>query len=337
MKKLCCLAVLACLFFACKKDSGTEPDEQQNPATQSNVVFFVDSFRVYTTDLEGNGLKAIIDEDEKSGDNFINKIAHTQSKKLVYGYKTSVGTRLITIKIANADGSNIKSLKTLGDGTYADFISGFGNKILYTTTNYSPDPMKPTIEIRSMNEDGTNDTKLNLPQPSLAANSGTAYISTTYDYVNTPNSFTFYVVRFENGTWSEAKSFTLPKNTTSLKGSAISNDGNTLVYVTAPNYDSRDYDIYTVDISAKGNTAKKVASYTVPTTGDGGASWPPSLSIGFANGTANVIVGYGVNVDNQRYATKNDYYFVQNIDVAKGAVIKKWKIFGEYGGSLLTN
>lgn len=334
MKKLCCLAVLACLFFACKKGSGTEPDEQQNPATQSNVVFFVDTFRVYTTDLEGNGLKAIINEDEKSGNNFIGRIAHTQSKKLVYSYKPDAGQK--SIKVANADGSGIKSLKSFAINDQIEFVSGFGNKILYMTKNYA-DYMNPTVEIRSMNEDGTNDTKLNLPQPSLAANSGTAYISTTYDYVNTPNSFTFYVVRFENGTWSEAKSFTLPKNTASLKGSAISNDGNTLVYVTAPNYDSRDYDIYTVDISAKGNTAKKVASYTVPTTGDGGASWPPSLSIGFANGTANVIVGYGVNVDNQRYATKNDYYFVQNIDVAKGAVIKKWKIFGEYGGSLLTN
>jgi len=335
MKKLFYVAALTCLFFACKKDSDVEPDDKQNPSAQSNIVFFVDTFRVYTTDLEGNGLKAIIDEDEKSGNNFIGLIGYTQSKKLVYSYKTDAGQK--SIKIANANGSGIKSLKIFTVNDQIEFVSGFGNKILYMTKNYSTDYMNPIVEIRSMDENGSNDTKLNLPQPSLAANSGAAYISTTYDYASTTPSFTFYVVRFENGTWSEAKSFTLPKNTAALKGAAISSDGNTLVYVTTPDYDSRNYDIYTVDISAKGNTSKKVASYTVPTTGEGGVSFPPSLSIGFANGTANVIVGYGVNVDKQRYATKNDYYFVQNIDVAKGTIIKKWKIFGEYGGSLLTN
>ncbi len=319
----------AFLFTSCKKDNSTETEK----TLESNLVFFVDTFRVYRSDLEGNGLKSLVDEDEKSGNNYITKITYSNSNKFVYGYKPANGS--LQIKVANVDGSNKKALKTLSGNTGINFLGSFGDKIMYTTIDYSG--TNPIIEIRTMAEDGSNDVKLNLPRPTLAASNGSTFVSTTEDYSGTAPSFSSYIVKFKNGTWDEASSFNLAKVNGLLRASAISDDGNTLIYVVAADYTTLTYDVFVMDISKRGNTAKKVLSHTFPTTGDGAIQFPPQLSIALANGTSNILVGYGVDVDNQRYATKNDYYYVQNIDVDKGTITKKWKIAGEYGGSLLAN
>lgn len=319
----------AFLFTSCKKDNPTETEK----TLESNLVFFVDTFRVYSSDLEGKGLKALVDEDEKSGNNYINAISFSNNKKFVYGYKTAGGH--MQIKVANADGSNKKVLKTLTSTASISFLSSFGDKIMYATIDYSSS--KPVTEIRTMAEDGSNDMPISLPRPSLAARSGSTFVSVTEDYAGTSPSFGAYVVKFKNGTWDEANSFNIAKVNGVRRASAISADGNTLVYVASANYTTLTYDVFVLDISKRDNTAKKVLSHTFPTTGEGAVQFPPQLSITLANGTANVLVGYGVEVDKQRYATKNDYYYVQNIDVDKGVITKKWKIAGEYGGDLLGN
>ncbi len=329
MRKLSVVAALLCLVFACKKDDGTAPEKTQD---QGKLAFFLDTFRVYSSDLEGKGLKTVVDEDEKSGNNYIAKITYSNTNKFVYGYKPATGS--FQVKIANADGSNKKVLKTLAGNAGLSFLGSFGDKILYTTTDYSG--TTPIIEIRTMAEDGSNDVKLNLPRPTLAARNGSTYVSTTEDNSTATPSSTSYVVKFKNGVWEEANSFSLPKVTGLIRASAISDDGNTLVYVLAADYSTLTYDVFTMDISKKGNTAKKVLSHTFPTTGEGAVQFPPQISIALA-GTANVLVGYGVDVDKKRYATKNDYYYIQNIDLDKGIISKKWKITGEYGGFLVSN
>ena len=321
------IIVNAFLLTSCKKDNNTEPEK----TLERNLVFFIDTFRVYSSDLEGKGLKALVDEDEKSGNNYINRITLSKNNKFIYGYKTASGS--IQIKVANADGSNKKVLKTLISTASIGFLGGFGDKIMYTTVDYSSS--KPVTEIRTMSEDGSNDSPLSLPRPSLAASGGSTFVSTTEDYSNAAPSFSFYVVKFKNGTWDETSSFNIPKVNGLLRSSAISADGNTLVYVAAADYTTLTYDVFVVDISKRGNTAKKVLSHTFPTTGDGAVQYPPQLSIALANGNANVLAGYGVDIDKQRYATKNDYYYVQNIDLDKAIISKKWKIAGEYGGGLL--
>lgn len=317
----------AFLFTSCKKDNTTEPEK----TLESNLVFFVDTFRVYSSDLEGKGLKALVDEDEKSGNNYIARITYSNSNKFVYGYKTASGN--MQIKVANADGSNKKVLKSLASTASIGFLGSFGDKIMYSTIDYSSS--KPVTEIRTMAEDGSNDTPISLPRPTLTANNGSTFVSITEDYSGTAPSFGSYIVKFKNGTWDEANSFNLPKVNGLLRASAISDDGNTLVYVTAADYTTLTYDVFVTDISKRGNTAKKVLSHTFPTTGEGAVQFPPQLSIALANGTSNILVGYGVDIEKQRYATKNDYYYVQNIDVDKATIIKKWKIAGEYGGDLL--
>ena len=316
-------------FTSCKKDNSTETEK----TLESNLVFFVDTFRVYSSDLEGKGLKALVDEDEKSGNNYINAITFSNNKKFVYGYKTASGN--MQIKVANADGSNKKVLKSLNATASIGFLRAFGDKIMYTITDYSA--TKPVTEIRTMAEDGSNDTPISLPRPSLAARSGSTFVSVSEDYSGTAPSFGAYVVKFKNGTWDEASSFNIAKVNGVRRASAISADGNTFVYVTSANYTTLTYDVFVLDISKRDNTAKKVLSHTFPITGEGAVQFPPQLAIALANGNANISVGYGVDVDKQRYATKNDYYYVQNIDIEKATITKKWKIAGEYGGDLLAN
>ncbi|GAB1462564.1 hypothetical protein [Pedobacter sp.] len=329
MRRLSVIAALLCLVFACKKNDGTAPEKTQD---QGKLALFIDTFRVYSSDLEGKGLKTVVDEDEKSGNNYIAKITYSNTNKFFYDYKPATGS--FQIKVANADGSNKKVLKTLAGNAGLSFLGSFGDKILYTTTDYSG--TTPIIEIRTMAEDGSNDVKLNLPRPTLAARNGSTYVSTTEDNSTATPSSTSYVVKFKNGVWEKPNSFNLPKVTGLIRASAISDDGNTLVYVLAADYSTLTYDVFTMDISKKGNTAKKVLSHTFPTTGEGAVQFPPQISIALA-GAANVLVGYGVDVDKKRYATKNDYYYIQNIDLDKGIISKKWKIAGEYGGSLLAN
>mgnify|MGYP003583135146 CR=1 FL=1 len=323
------LAIANVIFLSsCKKDSTPEKDQAQD-----KLVFFVDTFRVYSSDLEGNGLKALVDEDEQSGNNYIAQIAHSNSNKFAYAYKPASGS--FQLKVANADGSGKKTLKTLDGNAGVSFLGSFGDKILYTTLAYNG--TTPVIELRSMAEDGSNDVKLNLPRPTLAARGGSTFVSTTTDNATATPSSTSYVLKFKNGIWEEASSFNLPKVTGLIRASAISDDGNTLVYVLAADYTTLTYDVFTMDISKKGNTAKKVLSHTFPTTGEGAVQFPPQLSIALAKGNTHVLVGYGVDVDKKRYATKNDYYFIQHIDLQKGVISKKWKIAGEYGGALLAN
>lgn len=323
------LAIASAITIAgCKKDDA--PEKKQDPG---KLAFFVDTFRVYSSDLEGNGLSKLVDEDEQSGNNYIAQIAYSNSGKFVYGYKTASGS--FQLKIANGDGSNKKTLKTLGGNAGISFLGSFGDKILYTTLAYNG--TTAITEIRTMAEDGSNDIKLNLPRPTLAARGGATYVSTTEDYSGANPSSSSYVVKFKNGIWDEASSFNLPKVSGVLRASAISDDGNTLAYVSSSDYTTLTYDVFTIDISKRGNTAKKILSHTFPSTGEGAVQYPPQLSIALANGSANILVGYGVDVDKKRYATKNDYYYIQNISIDKGTITKKWKIYGEYGGSLLSN
>lgn len=329
-QSLAFLVIANAIFFtSCKKDNST-PEKTQY---QGKLAFFVDTFRVYSSDLEGNGLKAVVDEDEKSGNNYIARIIYTNSNKFVYGYKPANGS--FQIKVANADGSSKKVIKTLTGNAGLSFLGSFGDKILYTTLDYSG--TTPVTEMRTMAEDGSNDIKLNLPRPILTARNGATYLSTTEDNSTAIPSSTSYVVKFKNGIWDEASSFNLAKVTGLIRASAISDDGNTLVYMLAADYATLTYDVFTIDISKKGNTAKKILSHTFPTTGEGAVQFPPQISIALTNGTANILVGYGVDIDKKRYATKNDYYYIQNIDLDKGAISKKWKIAGEYGGGLLAN
>lgn len=317
------------ILTGCKKDSGTYTAEK----LENNLVFFVDTFRIYSSNLEGKELRVLVDEDEKSGNNYITNITFSHNNKFVYGYKTAGGN--MQIKVANADGSNKKVLKSFTSSNSIDFIGRFGDKIMYSITDLSG--TQAATQTRTMSDDGGNDSPLSIPRPGLAASNGSTFVSLDENYGTTTPSFGAYVVKFKNGTWDEANSFNITKVSGVRRASAISSDGNTLVYVSSADYTTLTYDVFVLDISKRGNTAKKVLSHTFPTTGEGAVQFPPQLSIALANGAANVLFGYGVDVDRQRYATKNDYYYVQNFEVGKEAIVKKWKIVGEYAGYLSTN
>ena len=71
MKKLIYVLTIVSLLFACKKNDPSIEEEIKPVAGKSQNVFFVDTFRVYSTDLVGNNKKLILDEDIKSGNNYI--------------------------------------------------------------------------------------------------------------------------------------------------------------------------------------------------------------------------------------------------------------------------
>jgi len=114
--------------FFCLSKVNPSPEEQSAipVAGKSSIVFFVDTFGVYT-------------------------INHSDaSQKFVYSYKPEYNTNQ-QIKIVNANGTNKKLIKTLAKANISlTSLSGFGSKILYTITDYST--TNPVYEIRLMNE-----------------------------------------------------------------------------------------------------------------------------------------------------------------------------------------
>ncbi|RZK57872.1 MAG: hypothetical protein EOO91_09345 [Pedobacter sp.] len=330
MKKLIYILPLLCLFFACKKESSTVGEETKPLTGKSNTVFFIDTFRVYTTDLAGANKKLIIDEDIKSGNNYIMSIDYSTNKKLVYTYKPESGIKQ-EIRIANADGTDKKTIKTLSSSTTSfDFLASFGGKVLYTTLDYSG--TTPISETRMMEESGANDVKLNWPKPTITARDGSGYLSINSNYGITIPTHSVYRVKINNGVFAETNSFTVPTITGVIRGSALSNDGNTFIYLLAATYTSDKYDVMSIDLSKKDGGTKKIMTYEMPKTGDGALTYPTNVNLTFANGTANVILSYGVQVSTSRYATKDDYCYFQMIDVEKASISAKWKISNEYGG-----
>lgn len=333
MKKLLYVLPIICLIFACKKEASTPEEEQVKPLTgKSNLVFFVDTFRVYTTDLSGNNKKLVLDEDVKSGNNYIIDIDYAVSKKLIYAYKPESNVKQ-EIRTVNADGSDKKTIKTLASVNVAlNFVSSFGGKILYTTLDYTT-PGVVASETRLMDENGANDAKVNWPKPTITARDGSGYLSISSDYSGATPSHNIYSVKITNGIFAEANSFNVPKITGVIRGMALSSDGNTFIYLLASSYNSEQYDVMSLDLSKKDGATKKIMTYEMPKTGDGALSSPRNVKLTFANGTANVVISYGVQVSSSRYATKDDYYFFQLIDIDKAVIANKWKIFNEYGGS----
>lgn len=325
---------MICLMFACKKETPKIDEEPLKPLIgKSSTVFFLDTFRVYATDLAGNNKRLVFDEDINSGNNYFTAVDYSaSSKRLIYAYKPGFNIKQ-ELKSINVDGTDKKIIKTLGNtSVFFNFASSFGGKILYSTTEYTTANTIVT-ETRLIDENGGNDSKVSWPKPTVAARDGSGYLSISDNYGTTIPTSSIYRVVIKNGVFDEANSFTLPQITGYIRGSALSSDGNTYIYLLARDPTSTQLDVMSVDLSKKGGLTKKVTTYEFPKTGDGAVTSGQSVSLSFANGTTNLILSYGVRTSSGRYANKDDYYFFQLLDTEKGTVASKWKIFNDFGGN----
>jgi hypothetical protein len=302
-------------LYACTK-SNSEPTPAPpvtGGGTGNSIVFYTDTFRVYSTNLSGGDRKLVVDEDLKSQNNYIGFITTIPGKnKIVYTYTTGGGSGFV-IKTADTDGKNVKTIKTIPTQNSISYIKGIADGRIYFAYGPTGSPAKNYV----MDADGANETALTtIPtysriNASQIATSGKGIID---------NSGYFAVLN--NGVFAEASSFYLLANETKadIRQTAVSDDATKLAIL----YTTTDPNVFEVRIKdiAKANVTATTV-YTVTLASD---EINYNVNIQWVNGNKNVLVSYGKFTGPQGSAT--DYTKCELIDVA-AKTATNWKFTGD--------
>jgi len=320
MKKTLFYLVMASIFFlACSKKDDTTLNNGSNGASGiSTTVFYLDTFRIYSTDLKGGNRKLVVDEDLKSQNNYIGQISVLPtSQQVVYTY-SQVYTQPQQIKICKFDGSEKKVIKTLASNQSSiGFVKGTADGyIIYQLNTYQG----PTISSRtySIKADGTGETEL---QAFLyAPNINEAQVSNLGKGVLSNEGYFF---KFNNGVFVEAESFNifLNENITKINNPIISADATKAAFIQTTGTIGK-YDIRIKDNLKSAPTSTVLYTLTIPADAD-----QYSSSIYFVNGTKNIMISYGKFTSPK--GSPNDYTNCDLVDVATGKISQTWKFTGD--------
>jgi hypothetical protein len=316
-KTLFYLAIASLSFLACSKKDDPKPDLGGGTSGVSTTVFYADTFRIYSTDLKGGNRKLVVDEDLKSGNNYIGDVSVLQAKQqLVYSY-TTVYTEPQQIKICKFDGSDKKVIKALPIGSYVEFLKFFtdGNIFYSIITNNGP---TTSYRLFSINADGTGEKEITIPlyanvqNPDLTSADGKGVLNQTG-----------YFSVITNGTFDERNSFNIFINEeiSKIKEVTLSNDATKAAFVQSTETQFK-YEIRIKDVKAV--APKTTVLYTLnlnSTVGD------QSPSLHFVNGTKNLLISYGKG--NSGRLTGDSYTICELIDTTTGKLVDTWKFTGD--------
>lgn len=343
--KLLLTIIAAFLIAACSKKEDVQPDP--NPITpptlagESSTVYFIDTFRVYSTDLTGTDRKLLIDEDLKSGNNYITSFSvMPSSNKLIYHYTTGYQNATV-IKIANADGTNIKTIKTLPAGISINILKGIiDNKIYYGTSVFAAGGAATVSKFYTMNDDGSNEKELQgFPyqlylKDSEISNQGKGLLSTSSSTstMGSPSKTSTFFFKLINGVFAESESkYVLSDILMDDMASKpiLSNDITKIAYA-LKSATTNKIEIKVKDITTASATATTVYTITVPTD-----IINPYIELYWVSGTQKLLAYYG-NWKGGRYATSDSKMNCELIDVVKGTAIN-WVFTGDGMGEFIVN
>lgn len=319
-KTLFYLAIASLSFLACTKNDNTNPSQSGGGTSGvSTTVFYADTFRIYSTDLKGGNRKLVVDEDIKSGNNYIGYVSvRPGAQQLVYSY-TKVYTEPQQIKISKFDGSDKRILKTLPSGSYVGFLKFFtdGNIFYSVVTNNGP---TSSVNLYSIQADGSGEKVITLPlysnvqNPDLASADGKGILDESG-----------YFAVISNGVFDERNSFNIllneDKDKTKIKNLTLSNDATKAAFVQSTATQFK-YEVRIKDVKAAAPSATVL--YTVnlnSTVGD------QSPNLHFLNGTKNLLISYGKG--NSGRLTGDGYTICELIDTATGKLVDTWKFTGD--------
>ena len=327
-KTLFYLAIASLSFLACTKNDNTNPSQGGGGTLGvSTTVFYVDTFRIYSTDLKGGNRKLVVDEDLKSQNNYITQISILPTtQQLVYGYYDGV-SRGTLIKTCKFDGSSVKVIKSINAGSSIGFVKGTSDGNIYYQTNTFTGG---TVASRtfSIKADGTGETEL---QGFLyGANINEAQISNQGKGVLSRDGY-FGVIA--NGVFDERNSFNIflneDKDKTKFRTIILSADAKKAAFLlstsTTGKYELRVKDVIK-DVSAS------TVLYTLNIPADANQYSP---HIYFVNGSSNVLVAYGKFTSPK--GSPNDFTNCDLVDIATGKVTQNWKFTGDDIGIIVVD
>ncbi|GAB3931001.1 hypothetical protein [Mucilaginibacter myungsuensis] len=322
LSALALLSAVALAITSCNKGT-TETPTPTPPVTSgtSTSIYYIDTFRIYSTDLSGGNRKLLIDEDLKSQNNYITSFSVMPgSGKLIYGYTTGYQSQP-TIIVANADGTGKKVIKTLPAGISLNFVKGLPNDMVYYgTTLYNG--ATTTKNFYSIKADGTGEANVNSlgsfadVRESSIASSGNGVLSSGY------------FAKLKDGKFLEQESYQVLENETKadIVGRVILSADATKIAFLRKTATADKYEVRVKDIFTRGTSSTLAYTYTVPTTGPGAI---PSVTpdISWVDGSGRLILSYG------RFTfprgVPSDYTYCVIIDPAKGTAGTGWSFTGD--------
>ncbi len=312
-------------LYSCSK-SNVEPDpEPSTPGALTNTtVFYADTFRIYSTAFGGGLRKLVVDEDIKSGNNYIITMSPIPGKGVIaYAYTTGYLTASV-IKTVKVDGTDKKTIKTLPVGCRLNFLKGIIDGKLYYGISYNEGTTTVTKSY-VINADGSNEKEL-TGIPNLNFTPNTQISGQGLGILATGG----YFAKLKNGVFDELNSFAALTNETTadIQRMAISEDATklALLYKTAS---ASKFEVRVKDLTK--TAAKATTVYTV--TIDAETS-PYNFDILWANGAKNIIFYNGKFTMPSGSAA--DYTKCEFIDVEKGTATN-WKFTGDEIGKIVVD
>ena len=329
--KFLLIALIAISIFACKNDNSVTPDDEKPGAEAgvSTAVMYIDTFRIYSTDLAGANRKLLVDEDLKSENNYITSASVIPGYgKIVYGYTTGFRASQ-EIKIINADGSNKKTLKTLPSTAFVQFVKGVADGKVF----YGYDEFTGNTNVRKVfmiNEDGTGEKELTgLPGASSIRG---GQISSGGGGLVTDQG---YFAKLKDGVFieSESKNVLTTEDKTKITGSVILSADATKIAFISTTAAADKFEVRIKDITKNDIPAVVVYTYTVPANGVGAVPFP-FFSLTWVDGSKRLLMSHGKFTMPKGAAS--DYVLAQIIDPATKSAVS-WQFAGDGNGYFIAN
>ncbi|MFD2164172.1 hypothetical protein ACFSJU_17315 [Paradesertivirga mongoliensis] len=317
-RKLFALLIL-CVSFSCTKK--TDPGEDHlitSDTLISSTVLYIDTARIYSTDLTGANRKLVVGNSGSDIKKIISASILPGSGNVLYAYLPK-SSNVTKIAVASLDGSTTKLIKEVT--ATVQFVKGISyDRIYYGTHTAFPG----SFEFRWMKADASSDTRNNYTPLAPVLLREEEISSEGRGFLVNGSKVSTFIPLFNNNV-SQNESRTVVSSTSDFVVAPIlSAKANKTAYVVKSTVTDQ-YHIKIKDISVDG-PEETVYTLTIPSTGVGGIV-NPVIHLCWVNGTKSLLISYG------RFSSPSgaasDFTSCQVLDISLAAIIKSWTFTGD--------
>ncbi len=310
-----CLVLTSILLTtACSKDN-SNPDNGGTGTIVNNVVYYIDSANIYTTDANGANAKLVVAVTPPSNLNSYigDACVAADGNKLYFFHITSGSAPSTKIVSVNKDGSGLTTITTLANATGINYksIKQLSNgKLAFIKNNFGSNPFSTSIE--TINTDGSGQEKLatvplGFSNHQVAAD-GKRFVLTSSATI--PLAYSGTIV---NGNMGDPKSIV---NSRSVLSAKISSDGSKVVY--AKMNGTNKIDVYSFNTTTEADALVKTVSLPVDITIL--STW--TVRVNWMEGSSKILLSFAKD---SNFGTVDGYLNCVLLS-ADGLSEKTWKI-----------
>jgi hypothetical protein len=307
--------ILSLVFLGCAKNEESPATGGTGVGGANNMVYYIDSARIYTTDANGANSKMVVEVTPVTNLNSYlgDACVSADGNKIYFFHFVSGSARTARIAVVNKDGTGLATVAnlptTLGT-TYKSLKFLSSGKLVFVQNNFGANPQTASLE--TINTDGTGQTKLsNVPlgfTDLQVASDGIKFVITSTATI--PQAFFGQVV---NNNIGDPKSI---PNSKGVLSSKISKDGTKVIY--AKLNGTTKIDIYSFTTATE--TEVLVKSVALPADFGQLPTW--TVRLNWLEGSSKILLSFAKD---SNFGTTTGYLncVVMNAD---GSAEKSWKI-----------